>query len=113
MGKGKPIAPMPIAERAKIFAPFAALKGLPEALREKEKIRVPKKELSEYMENKINRVLAKVKTGTIVTIIYYDKEERQYVQLTGVVAELLYTQKNLKVNGVKIHFEDIYEIILA
>ena len=33
-------------ERAKQFAPFAALKGFEEALRKKEKIVVPKAELS-------------------------------------------------------------------
>lgn len=113
MAKVKPIAPMPISERAKIFAPFSALKGLSEALKEKEKIPVPKKELSEYMANKINAALAKVKTGIIATIIYYDVKERQYIQLTGVVTEILYNQKTLKINGVQIVFEDIYEIILA
>lgn len=35
------------AERAKQFMPFAALKGYPEALREKEKIVVPRAEVSE------------------------------------------------------------------
>ena len=34
-------------ERAKQFMPFAALKGYPEALREKEKIVVPRAEVSE------------------------------------------------------------------
>ena len=33
----KPKAPMPPAERAKQFLPFAALKGLQEALAEKER----------------------------------------------------------------------------
>ena len=40
-------------ERAKQFMPFAALKGYPEALQKKEKIVVPKVELSEdYQEGK-------------------------------------------------------------
>lgn len=33
----KPRAKMPVSERAKQFMPFAALKGLPEALEKKEK----------------------------------------------------------------------------
>lgn len=37
-------------ERAKQFMPFAALKGYPDALRKKEKIIVPKMELSEEYE---------------------------------------------------------------
>ena len=112
MAKGKPIAPMPISERAKIFAPFAALKGLPEALKEKEKIRVQKKELSDYMANKINRVLTEVKKDSVVTVIYYNKTERQYIQLTGVVTQILFFQKILLVDAMQISFEDIYEIIL-
>ena len=42
----KPKHKMPIEDRAKQFMPFAALKGLPEALAAKEKIAVPKTELS-------------------------------------------------------------------
>ena len=40
-------AKMDRAQRAKQFAPFAALKGFEEALREKERIIVPKVELYE------------------------------------------------------------------
>lgn len=112
MNKGKPITPMPISERAKIFAPFAALKGLPDALKEKEKIRVPKKEISDYMANKINRALKTIKKGQIITVIYYNKFEQEYVQITGVVDGILYNQKILQVVTTKIPFEDVYEIIL-
>ena len=46
----KPKHKMPIEERAKQFMPFAALSGLPEALAKKEKVLVPKIELSPEME---------------------------------------------------------------
>ena len=42
-------------ERAKIFLPFDALKGLKEALREKEKILVDKKILSIEEKEKISK----------------------------------------------------------
>ena len=45
----KPKHKMPIEDRAKQFMPFAALKGLPDALAAKEKITVPKTELPEEM----------------------------------------------------------------
>ena len=45
----KPKAKMPIPDRAKQFMPFAALKGLPDALAAKEKIAVEKIELSPEM----------------------------------------------------------------
>ena len=40
---------MAAADRAKQFLPFAALKGLPEALAKKERVAVPKIVLSEDM----------------------------------------------------------------
>lgn len=44
---------MPIEDRAKQFMPFAALKGLPDALAAKEKVTVPGIELSEEAEKKL------------------------------------------------------------
>ena len=53
-------------ERAKQFMPFAALKGYPEALRKKEKVVVPKKELSEEYQEELERKLRQVyKNGNI------------------------------------------------
>ena len=46
---------MPIADRAKQFVPFAALKGLPEALSAKERITVDKIELSPEMAEELDR----------------------------------------------------------
>ena len=50
---------MPVSERAKQFMPFAALKGLPEALTqmEREHNAKSKKELSEEMAADLNRSL--------------------------------------------------------
>lgn len=46
----RPRAKMAVADRAKQFLPFAALKRLPEALAEKERVVVPKIVLSDDME---------------------------------------------------------------
>ena len=45
------------AQLAKQFAPFAALKGFEEALREKERIIVPKVELYEEKKAEIDSIL--------------------------------------------------------
>ena len=45
------------AERAKQFMPFAALKGYPAALRQREKIIVPKVEFSEDYQQELDRKL--------------------------------------------------------
>ena len=113
MAKSKPRIPMPIAERAKQFAPFSPLNGLKKALAEKEKIRVPKRELSDETIEKINDVLVNLKTGKIITVVYYDEKEQEYLQLTGTVAKVYEYEKILQIASTKIRFEDIYDIILA
>ena len=50
-------AKMDRAQRARQFAPFAALKGFEEALREKERIIVPKVELYEEKKAEIDSIL--------------------------------------------------------
>ena len=58
-------------ERAKQFMPFAALKGYPDALRKKEKVIVPKMELSEEYEEELDRRLRQVRKNDIVTAVYF------------------------------------------
>lgn len=107
----KPKAPMPVSERAKIFAPFAALKGLPEALAEKEKVREPKKELSEEMEEELNSVLVSLQKGQIVTAVYYNSKEQQYTQLTGEFVKADKLNQTLEISETEILFDNLYRLI--
>ncbi|MBQ1989036.1 MAG: YolD-like family protein, partial [Clostridia bacterium] len=75
-------AKMPPLQRAKQFAPFDALTGLRIALKEKEKIRVPKKIISEDKAEEINRILLSMKIGDEITAIYYDDSQEQYICLS-------------------------------
>ena len=77
---------MPVSQRAKQFAPFDALTGLRRALKEKEKIKVPRKAVSEDMAEEINRTLLNLKIGDIATFVYYSAENQQYNQLTGKIS---------------------------
>ena len=52
------------ADRAKQFMPFAALKGYEETLRAKEKVVVPKTELSEEMLEDLDRKLHQIQNGS-------------------------------------------------
>ena len=72
-------------DRAKQFMPFAALKGYENALREKEKIVVPKIELSEDMKEELDVTLKEVQLKDIVTVVYYDTDE--YIKITGMVSK--------------------------
>lgn len=95
-------------ERAKQFMPFAALKGYPEALRRKEKIVVPKVELSEEYQEELDHKLRMVHKNDMITAVYFHKNE--YLRLTGMVSRIDETARVLKIVNTKISFEDLYDI---
>lgn len=103
-------AKMPTSQRAKQFAPFDAVVGLRKALKEKEKIRIPKKELSEDMEKEIDTALKALETDCTVTVVYYDNQEENYIQLTGKFKNLNRKKKYIEIESSIIYFEDIYSI---
>ena len=57
--------------RAKQFLPFDALKGLQEALREKEREYEEKKDLSEDTLNDLNNKFNQIDNGSLVKITFY------------------------------------------
>ena len=96
------------ADRAKQFMPFAALKGYEDALRAKEKIVVPRRELSEEMAQELDRKLHQIRKNDVVTVLYYDREE--YIRITGMVSRVDMDGRILKIVNTKIGFEDISAI---
>lgn len=104
----RPTYKMTIEERAKQFMPFAALKGLPEALASKEKITVEKSELSEEQYEELNRKMQSIEKGSIITVVYYDKNE--YIKRTGMVARIDTFNRILQIVNTKIPFDDILDI---
>lgn len=50
--------PMQLSQRAKIFSPFDALKGFGEAIDEKRRLYVEKRELTEEEQEELNRILS-------------------------------------------------------
>ena len=96
-------------DRAKQFMPFAALKGYPEALEKKEKIVVPKVEVSEEYAQMLDQKLKKVTKNDIITVVYFSDGE--YLKKTGMVSRIDETARILKVVNTKILFDDIYDIL--
>lgn len=88
--------------------PFDALKGFREAIKEKEKIVVEKKELTEDDYNKLNEAFLKIKKGSIIRVIYYSKEE--YLEYTGMVSEVNESARYIKIVKEKISLDDIKEV---
>lgn len=60
--------------RAKQFAPFAAVKGHEDALRLRERVVVPKIDLSEDAREQLDWEFSQVKKNDMLTIVYYDGE---------------------------------------
>lgn len=96
---------MSVENRAKQFMPFAALRGLPEALALKEKVIVEKMELTEDMAEELDYVMKELQVGMMVTVIYFCKDE--YLKKTGVLSRLDKTAKVLQVVECKIQFDDL------
>ncbi len=104
----KPKNKMPIEERAKQFVPFAALRGLPDALAAKEKVLVPKIELSPEMAEELDRQMHLIAKGKMASVVYFHKGE--YIKITGLVARIDQTSRMLQIVNTKIPFEDILQV---
>ena len=88
--------------------PFAALKGYPEALQKKEKVVVPKVELTEEYAQMLDQKLKQVSKNDIITVIFFCNGE--YLKKTGMVSRIDETARILKIVNTKILFDDIYDI---
>lgn len=99
---------MSVENRAKQFMPFAALRGLPEALALKEKIVVEKMELTEDMAAELDWNMKILEPGMMVTVVYFHKDE--YIKKTGIVSRLDRDSRILQVVETKISFEDLLTI---
>lgn len=110
MAKTTVRAPMPSSRRAKQFVPFDALKGLKEAIAQKEHTPTPRRELSEDAIAQINIRLSDLKPGQLVTVVYYCDYTQEYHQLTGKVSKVDPYWKVLEVGSISIDFSELYEI---
>lgn len=117
---------MPVAGRAKIFSPFAALRGYEEEIAEEEwkKKRVPKKLLSEEKSLQISALLSHVEKGTHLTVRYFKADMRHsatpplgiYKEISGIVTRIDSVFQKLVISDVEtetvISFESLAEIKL-
>ncbi len=113
---------MRIEDRAKIFVPFAALKGYEEAIAAKQKIVVPRIELSEeskeYLDLQLSEIeqLLSIGQHPVITVVYFRKDKAssigggEYIRFTGMVAKFDQTSHILQVVDKRLRLEDIYRI---
>ena len=102
--------------RAKQFMPFDAMKGLAEALKDREEkhSRVPKHSISEEDRMQISETLCKVEKGSKVFINFYaDFHDRE---AEGLITQINRPYRFFRISRTgsnaeeKISFEDLYDI---
>lgn len=108
------------ADRAKIFSPFAALKGHTETIRQKEILRINKIDLSAEAAAALNEKLTLLEKGQMVTITYFFSDpgpdgtggtaEGIYITLSGIIKHLDSISRILEIDDHKINFDDIADI---
>lgn len=99
-------------QRAKQFMPFDAMKGLQEALRDREErhSRVERHGISEEEQEALSNVLNRLSKGDKIRISYYCHFHD--VEKSGTVTAINYAYRFLKVDEEKIGFGDIYRITM-
>lgn len=102
--------PMPIKMRAKQFAMFDAMKGLTEAIAEKERQICIQRELTEDRIQEINQCVLELNAGDCVEVTYYCQYEKKYKKTVGVVNKINYYWKELQIGNMQIDFSEIFTL---
>ena len=112
--------PMSLQNRAKIFAPFAALKRYNEAIDEASVVTPPDMELTEedleVLDMRFNYLYHRYEEGlrTIVDVIHTrfdrDRGRVEYIRTKGILARMDMSAGYMIVVNSKILFSDIYSI---
>lgn len=111
---------MSLEARSAQFAPFAALTGYDEVIRETARITNKRIEINEEMKAILNEKLliikSQIQTRPCITVTYFvpdsKKDGGKYVSVTGKVAKIdEYRQKILLENKIEIPISEIIEII--
>ncbi len=101
---------MKISDRAKIFAPYDALKGFKEMLKEQELPKEEKKVLSEEQLLELNNTLLTLEKGIVVSVKHYNHIESKYEITEGVFVKYDQVYKCIYIVKTKISFDNILEI---
>ena len=95
-------------ERAKIFAPYAALKGFGDYIYEQEQEIAERVVLSEDAQEDLNWRLQQLRIGDTATVTYY--LNRRYVDATGAVRKINMDERYIRIGGIDIPLKDILSV---
>lgn len=95
--------------RAKQFMPFNALRGYYDLIKEKQRIKTDKKELSQDKADMLSYKMNNLQKGMMVKIVYYNIDH--YDTIEGLVSKIDSTYKTITIVKTKINIDDIYDIL--
>ena len=111
---------MALSDRAKIFSPFAALRGYEKMIQSKEQMRVNRRYLSEEEGDTINRKLIALKKGDRISVTSFHADpgsdgsggmaEGTYQTISGVISKLDTDAGMMWIDGIGISIESISRI---
>lgn len=111
---------MSVSDRAKIFSPFAALRGHDKAIAAQRLRRVDRIVLSEEEQASVNEALCALKRHDAVSVTHFVTDpgtdgsggyaEGEYMVTVGELEEIDVAYKIIKINDEKIRFDDILEV---
>lgn len=104
-------------DRAKIFAPFAALSGHSEAVHAREAVLVPQVAMTEHTRDILDRKLRQIHKGDMITVVYFVPQKRQfdelygeYLTVTATVVRVDPIERVLHLQGREVLFDDLLDI---
>ncbi len=111
-------APMNILNRAAQFAPFSALLGHNDAVKETERLTETYHSLDEEEKERINdilqHILCNIDNMNNIYVKYFIEDEKKsggrFVKLTGSVKKIDTYNRLIIINNTKIHIDDIVDI---
>lgn len=95
-------------DRAKQFLPFNSLRGYYDLIEEKQKVIIPKRELSDYDIELLNDKLKQIEKNMMIKVTYYDIDS--YKTIEGIVSKIDFSNNTLMIVKTLISFNDISEI---
>lgn len=98
----------PHTNRARQFAPFAALKGYREMAREREFVPEARHDMTRERALALSEVVSHLRKGDVVRVVRY--KDGAYQELRGTVAKVDETFRTLTVGSEHVRFEDVFSI---
>lgn len=112
--------------RAKIFSPFAALRGYEDTVEAVRRVRTNKQILSDEVQQELNERIMKLKKHDMVTVTYFRKDvgsdgsggmaDGEYLTCSGEIIKLEAFKQEMVVRGgeshmdITVEFDDIFSI---